>query len=442
MEVVHPRCCGLDVHKKSIVACRLTSREAGTPEKEIRSFATTTRAILELADWLTDAKVTHVAMESTGVYWKPIYNLLEESFQLLLVNAAHIKHVPGRKTDKKDAEWIADLLRHGLLSASFVPPRPQRELRELTRYRTSLIQERAAEVNRLQKTLEGANIKLASVVSDVMGLSARQILASLVSGQTDRAQLADLAKGRLREKLPQLQEAVWGSFGAHQRFLVGQQLAHIDDLEKSLAAVGAEIERRLATPPEPPQPGEKVEAATAETARESGGEAAVTPAQEAMARLMTIPGVGRRTAQLLVSEVGLEMERFPTHRHLGAWSGMAPGNHESAGKRKSGKTRKGSRWLRAGLVEAAQAAGRTKGTYLGAQYKRLVARLGKRRAAVAVGHTQLVIAYHLLKEGTEYEELGANYFDERERRTVEQRAVKRLEGLGYQVTLTAKSAAA
>jgi transposase len=297
-------------------------------------------------------------------------------------------------------------------------------------------------VNRLQKTLEGANIKLASVVSDVTGLSARQILASLVSGQTDRAQLADLAKGRLREKLPQLQEALWGSFGAHQRFLVGQQLAHLEDLETSLSAVSTEIERRLATPPDEPEPRQREEAPPEKAQPESGNEATLTAAQEAMARLMTIPGVGRRTAQLLVSEVGLEMERFPTHRHLGAWAGMAPGNHESAGKRKSGKTRKGSRWLRAGLVEAAQAAGRTKGTYLGAQYKRLVGRLGKRRGAVAVGHTMLVIAYHLLKERSEYEELGANYFDERDRRSVEQRAVKRLEALGYQVTLTAKSAAA
>lgn len=440
MEVVHPRCCGLDVHKKSIVACRLTSREAGLPEKEIRSFATTTRAILELADWLAEGQVTHVALESTGVYWKPIYNLLEERFTLLLVNAAHIKHVPGRKTDKKDAEWIADLLRHGLLQASFVPPRPQRELRELTRYRTSLIQERSAEVNRLQKTLEGANIKLCSVVSDVMGLSARQILAALVAGQTDRVELAELAKGRLRDKLPQLQEALLGSFGAHQRFLVGQQLAHLEDLEKSLAAVSAEIERRLSTPPEPScPPGEPEAGAAAEGA---GQGKTASPDQEAVERLMTIPGVGRRTAQLLVAEVGTSMERFPTSGHLAAWAGMAPGNHESAGKRKSGKTRRGSRWLRAGLVEAAQAAGGTKGTYLGAQYKRLVGRLGKRRGAVAVGHTLLVIAYHLLQKGTVYEELGANYFDEQDRRGVKQRAVKRLEALGYQVTLTAQPAAA
>ena len=341
-----------------------------------------------------------------------MYNLLEDQFTLLLVNAQHIKAVPGRKTDVRDCEWIADLLRHGLLKPSFVPDRPQREQRELTRYRTTLVRERSAEVNRLQKTLEGANIKLAAVASDLRGRSAREMLEALVAGATEPAALAQLARGRLREKRAQVEQALVGRFGAHQRFLVAQHLAHLDYLDEAIEQVSAELRERL------------------------------RPFDDALARLETLPGVARRGAEILVAEIGLDMSRFPTAAHLAAWAGMAPGNNESAGKRRSGKTRKGSPYLRTLLVEAGQAAGRTKDTYLAAQYHRLAARRGKKRAAVAVGHTLLVIVYHLLKRGTAYRELGGGYFDERDRQAVERRLVRRLEALGNKVTLEPSTPAA
>jgi len=406
MDVIYPRCCGVDVHKREVVACLVTTGPNGVPSKVIRAFGTMTPDILALADWLAAHKVTHVAMESTGVYWKPIWNLLEDQFALLLVNARHVKAVPGRKTDVRDCEWLADLLRHGLLTGSVVPDRPQRELRELTRYRTSLVRERTAEANRLQKTLEGANIKLASVATDILGTSGREILAALVAGETDGAELAQFAHGRLREKLPQLEQALVGRVGPHQRFLVAQQLAHVDFLEASIAHVSAEIAAR------------------------------VRPDEEAIARLDTIPGVGRSVAETLVAEIGTDLTRFPSAKHLASWAGLCPGNHESAGKRRSGKTRKGSPWLRACLVQAAHAASRTKGTYLAAQYRRLSARRGRAKAAVAVAHSILIIAYHVLIDGTVYCDLGGNYFDERDRQGVERRLVHRLEGLGYTVSLT------
>jgi transposase len=405
MDVLYPRCCGLDIHKKVVVACLVTPGADGQPRKEVRSFGAMTADLLQLADWLAAAGCTHVAMESTGVYWKPIYNLLEGSFTLLLANARHIKTVPGRKTDVRDCEWIADLLRHGLIQASFVPDRAQRELRDLTRYRTSLVQERTAEANRLQKTLEGANIKLASVATDILGVSGRQILAALLAGTTAPAGLAELAKGRLRAKLAELEQALTGSFNAHERFLVARQLAHIDFLDESIEQVSAEVAERL------------------------------RPIQEALDQLDTIPGVGRYVAEALVAEIGTDMSRFPTAGHLASWAGMCPGNRESAGKRLSGKTRKGSPWLRALLVQAAHAAGRKKNTYLAAQYRRLTARRGKKRAAVAVGHSILVIAYHILKAGTVYDDLGPAFFDERQRARTERRLVQRLEALGYAVTL-------
>jgi transposase len=405
MDVLYERCCGLDIHKRTVVACLVTPGPTGAPTKDVHSFGTMTDDLMRLADWLATNGVTHVAMESTGVYWKPVWNLLEARFELLLVNARHVKAVPGRKTDAKDCEWLADLLRHGLLRGSFVPTRAQRELRELTRYRTSLVQERSAEVNRLQKTLEGANIKLGDVATDIMGLSSRQMLAALAAGETDAAAMAHLAQGRLRDKLPALERALAGCMGAHQRFLLARQLAHIDFLDASIAEVSAEIAERL------------------------------RPCEAELERLATIPGVGRRTAELLVAEIGTDMRRFPTAAHLASWAGMCPGNDESAGKRRSGKTRKGSPWLRSTLIEAARAAGRSKGTYLAAQYHRLAARRGTKRAAVAVGHTILVIAYRLLSEGDVYRDLGDRYFDERDRHTVERRLVARLEGLGYTVSL-------
>ena len=405
MQVVYERCCGLDVHKQTVVACVLTPGPDGQTHKAIRTYGTMTAELLELADWLASEGVTHVAMESTGSYWKPIWNLLEGRFTLLLVNARHIKAVPGRKTDVKDCEWLAELLQHGLLRPSFVPDRPQRELRELVRYRTALIQERSAELNRVQKTLEGANIKLAAVASEIRGKSSRQMLEALVAGTTAAKTLAELARGRMKAKRPQLEQALVGRIGPHQRFLLAQQLAHLDFLDGQLAQVSAEIEARL------------------------------RPFEPTLARLQSIPGVGRRIAETVLVEVGPEVSRFPTAGQLASWAGMCPGNHASAGKRKTGRTRPGNAALRSALVEAAHAASRTKGSYLAAQYHRLAHRRGKKRAAVAVGHTLLVIIYHLLQRQTTYQELGAHYFDERDRQVLERRLVQRLKALGYEVTL-------
>ncbi|HEV2124689.1 MAG TPA: IS110 family transposase [Chloroflexota bacterium] len=427
MHVVYERCCGLDIHKKLVVACLFTPGTGGQPRKEIRTFGTMTDDLLKLADWLAAHEVVHVAMEATGVYWRSIFNLLEGTFELMLVNPQHMKAVPGRKTDVKDCEWLADLLRHGLVRGSFVPDRPQRELRELTRYRTALVRERSAEVNRLQKVLEGANIKLASVASNIVGKSGREILAALVAGTTDPALLAQLAKKKLRAKIPQLERALAGRVEAHQRFLLARQLAHLDDLDRLLGEVSGEIGRRLAAESDEP-PAKEVSMTAAE--RPAG-----QPGAEAVERLQTIPGVGQRIAEVLVAEIGTDMSRFPTAAHLASWAGMCPGNNESAGKRKSGRTRKGSPWLRTALIEAAQAAGRTKDTYLAAQYHRLACRRGAKRAAVAVGHTILTVAYALLKTQTPYHELGRHYYDERDRRASERRLVRRLADLGYEVTL-------
>ena len=413
MDVVYERCAGLDIHKKLIVACVLVSEAAGAPRKQIRSFGTMTGDLLALRAWLAEQGVQQIAMEATGIYWRPLYNVLEDaSWRLLLVNARHIKAVLGKKTDVRDCEWIAELLRHGLLRASFVPDRAQREVRELTRYRTSLVGERSAEVNRLQKTLEGANIKLASVASSILGVSGRQMLEALVAGTTDPAALAELARGRLRDKLPQLERALRGQFGDHQRFLVARQLAHIDHLDLLIEEVSTEIAERL------------------------------RPFEELLERLDSIPGIGRRTAEMLLAELGADLSRFPTARHLASWAGMCPGNQESAGKRQSGATRKGNRVLRATLVEAAHAVASKKDTYLSAQYHRLAARRGKKKAAVAVGHSILVIAYYLLTRSALYEDLGSTYFDQRDQARVERRLVHRLQALGYMVQLTPKASAA
>jgi transposase len=383
MEPIYERCCGLDVHKKTVVACLISPGPDGALQKQVRTFGTMTDDLLALADWLGAADCTHVAMESTGVYWQPIWNLLEDSFELLLVNARHIKAVPGRKTDVRDCEWIADLLRHGLLQSSVVPDRGQRELRELVRYRTSLARERAAEVNRLQKTLEGANVKLAGVASDILGVSARAMLEALVAGQTDTAALAQLAHGQLREKLPLLERALVGRFEAHHRYLVAKILAHIDFLEASMTELSMVIGERM------------------------------QPAEDELQRLDSIPGVGPRIAQILVAELGTDLHRFPSAQHLASWAGLCPGNDESAGKRRSGRIRKGNPWLRAALTEAAQAASRSKGRYLAAQFRRLAARRGKKRAIIAVAHSILISVYHLLTRGTVYDELGGDYFARR-----------------------------
>ncbi|OAO79798.1 Mobile element protein [Anoxybacillus flavithermus] len=364
MRVLYERCCGLDVHKQSITACALT------PEgKEIRTFGTLTDDLEELVDWLKEKKVTHVAMESTGVYWEPVYNLLEaEPVEVLVVNAQHIKAVPGRKTDVKDAEWIADLLRHGLLKGSYIPHRAQRELRELVRYRRSLIEERARELNRIQKVLEGANIKLSSVVSDINGMSARLIIRALIEGKDDPAALAQLAKGRLKQKTEELRRALKGVMGPHQRMMLAEQWRHVEYLDEAIARLDREIEERT------------------------------SPFHEALELIDTIPGVGRQSAEQIAAEIGTDMSRFPTAAHLASWAGMAPGNHESAGKRLSGRTRKGNKKLRSCLVECARAAARTKNTYLSAKYHRIAKRRGANRASVAVGRTILEMIYYILLE--------------------------------------------
>ncbi len=406
MEIVHERCCGLDVHKKTVVACLLVPDKQGKVQKTIRTFGTVTADLLGLADWLLQAGCTHIAMESTGVYWKPIYNVLEGQLEVLVVNAQHLKGITGRKTDVRDAEWIADLLRHGLVRGSFIPSAQQREWRELTRYRASLVQERARIANRLQKVLEETNIKLASVATDILGASARAMLEALLEGETDSTVLAGLARGRLREKQDQLQQALQGKLKSHHVFLLSEHLAHIDYLDEAIARVSQQIEERL------------------------------RPFEQDILRLDSIPGISRRTAEVLLAEIGPDLSRFPSAKHLASWAGMCPGNHESAGKRLSGKTRKGSPWLRQALIEAAHGAARTKHSYLGEQYRRLARRKGSKKAFVAVGHSLLVIAYHLLTRQQVYHELGANYFDERQRQSVEHHLVARLRRLGYQVTLT------
>jgi transposase len=404
MEVVYKRCCGLDVHKETVTAC-VTIRDAGKGQKEIRTFRTMTSDLLMLHDWLLAHGVTHVAMESTGVYWKPIFNLLEGSFEVLLVNASHMKAVPGKKTDIKDCEWIADLLSHGLLKGSFIPPQPIRDLRDLTRYRKSLSDERTREINRLQKLLETANIKLSSVASDVMGASGKAMMQAILSGSTDPEVLADLAKGRLRNKLSLLKEALQGCFRPHHRFLLGQILSHLDFLDEAIEEMSKEVEKRLA------------------------------PFLQEIELLKTIPGVKQTMAEVILAEIGIDMNRFPTHRHLASWAGLCPGNNESAGKRMSGKTRKGDRWLKRGLTESSWAVSRAKETYLGALYHRVIRRRGKKKATIAVGHAMIVMAYHMLKHKVPYKELGADYFDRLNVSYVKSHFIKRLEGLGYKVTL-------
>ena len=404
MDIVHTHCAGLDVHKKTVVATAIVPDVQGDLYKETLTFETMTADLLVLSDWLLSYKVTHVAMESTGEYWKPIYNILENNFEVLLINAQHIKHVPGRKTDVKDSEWIADLLRHGLLKASFIPPIGQRELRELTRHRTNFVRERATLVNRVQKTLESANIKLASVATNVMGVSGRAMLNAIVEGKASSMEMAELAKGRLREKRDKLGKALEGRVKPHHQFLLSELLCQIDSLDETIARFDAEIEKYC------------------------------HPFEEAVELLDTIPGVARRTAEVIVSEIGSDMSRFPSAHHLASWAGLAPGNNESAGKRYSGKTRKGNKALNTILIQAAHAASHTSNTYLSAQYHRLAGRRGKKRAIIAVAHSILVIAYHLIQRKVPYHELGSDYFDNQRPEATAKRLLKRLQRLGYDVS--------
>ena len=411
MEILHPRCAGLDVHKKTVAACLRLVDEKGKVHKEIRQFDTMTRDLLQLSDWLSSQGVTHVAMESSGVYWKPIYNLLEDDFQLLLVNPAHAKNVLGRKTDVQDAEWIADLLAHGLLRASYVPDRDRRELRELVRYRKSLIQQRTAEINRIHKILEGANIKLASVVSQITGKTGRSILDAIAAGETDPHTLAELARGTLRNKRDELARSLQGRIAPHQRFMLRQILDHIDYLDQTIIHLEEELDIRL------------------------------RPFADMLDRLQSAPGIQLRNAQTIAAALP-DLSFFPSAHHLASWAGLCPGNNESAGKRRSGKLRKGNEMLREALVEASWAAIRKRDTYLGVTFYRLAARRGRKRAIIAVAHALLISIYAMLTREMDYVELGPTYLDERRREYTKRNLVRRLEALGYVAQLEPVSLAA
>lgn len=404
MHVVHPVCAGIDVHKSQVTVC-LVWREGKQRQEEVRTYSTMTPDLLRLSDWLSEHQCPMVALESTGVYWKPVYNVLESEREVMLVNPGHMKQVPGRKTDVKDSQWIAQLLEHGLLRGSFIPPQEVRDLRDLTRYRRQLVHERTREVNRLQKVLEDANLKLGSVATDVMGVSGRLILQAILDGEEDAQKLAELAKGRLRNKKEQLVQALQGRFRPHHAGLLARILGHIDFLDANIAECEAEIEEMC------------------------------RPFERQIELLCTIPGVHCRAAQDLIAEIGVDMGRFPTHKHLCSWAKMCPGLSESGGKRKNTKIGKGNRWLRGVLIECGHAGGRSKGTYLGAQYRRFAARKGNKHAAVVVGHSILEAVYFILRDGVEYLELGETHQDEINKKQLVSRLVRRLENLGLKVDI-------
>jgi transposase len=447
MDTLHPVCAGLDVHKDTVVACVRRLDERNRPRSEVRTFGTTTPDLLELLDWLVQAGVPVVAMESTGVYWKPVFNVLEGSLSVMLVNPEHIKQVPGRKTDVRDCEWIAQLLQCGLLRPSFVPDRPIRDLRDLTRQRSKLVGERAGVVNRVQKVLEDANLKLGSVASDVVGKSGRAMLEAVIGGQTDGAVLANLALGRMRSKKAALGPALTGRVTDHHRFLLRLHLDQLDQLDGLIGRlddrIGAVIAADRSPDPPPPAP----DPPPGGPAGPSPGPPAGGPSAPggcglgtALKLLMTIPGIGRRAGEIILAEVGADMSRFPTAHHLAAWAGVCPGNNESAGRRRTGRVRQGDRWLRAALVQAGWAVSRGT-TYPAAQYRRLARRRGRKKACLAVGHTLLVMCYEILKTGQPYRELGADYFDQRDPKRLAGRLIRRLQELGLKVTVEAQTAA-
>lgn len=403
-DIVHRCCCGLDIHKDQIAACVRWAEDNGEIEQETRVFGTTTEQLRSMCDWMHGHGVRLVAMESTGVYWRPVWNVLEGEFQLKLANSQHIRNIPGKKTDKKDGAWIAKLLQHDLVPASFVPDSQIQELRELTRARARLVQEKTAVANRIQDVLENANIKLASVASDILGRSGRAMLEAIIGGESDPTRLADLAKAQLRGKIPRLRLALEGRIREHHRFSLRQLMDHLEFLEGKIFIIEEELRRRS------------------------------QPYEEAIQLWTTIPGVRWLLAVTLAAEIGVDMQQFPSAAQLASWAGVCPGNNESGGKRKSGKTRKGSVWLRRALCEAAWAASRTKNTYLSAQYRRIAAKRGQKRASLAVAHTILVIAYHLLKNKACYQELGADYFDRIRTAGLKRYYLKRLEQLGVSVT--------
>lgn len=435
MRIMVKRGAGLDVHKRTVVATRVRVIEEGQLYWETQTFGTTTPELLGLYDWLSEWECTHVAMESTADYWKPVFNILEGRFEVLLVNAQHVKHVPGRKTDAKDSEWLAELLVHGLLKPSFIPPKPQRELREMTRYRDTLVQERARVVNRVQKLLEGMNIKLASVATDVLGVSGRAMLEALVADRLRPAEMAQLARGRLRTKIPELEAALTGIVGKRQRKLLSLQLAHIDFLDEQVEELSAEITRHVQEMDQPPSGGDLDTGGSAPEDRPTDSPLPPLSYGDAIALLDTAPGVDQRVAETVLAELGADMSRFPTPEQAAAWTGIAPGNNESGGKRYSGRTRKGNQALRTALIQAAWSAVRTKDSYLKARYERLVVRRGKKRAIVAVAHSLLKSMWHMLAYHVPYQDLGGDYFDQRRKESKTNYHLRQLQKLGYSAHL-------